>query len=103
MDEKCVLLGCYAASSGNYLTTFRHNLGLIFGVKRLRLFLPTRKVHIQGDLLRRPAASSAQVNNNNNDHLQKSIEMDYEAEVTVLLNQQCEPTELLLAINRTAQ
>jgi len=43
------------------------------------------------------------VNNNNNDHLQKSIEMDYEAEVTVLLNQQCEPTELLLAINRTAQ
>ena len=28
VDENCVLLGCYAASSGNFLPTFRDNISI---------------------------------------------------------------------------
>jgi len=36
------------------------------------------------------------------DHVLKLVETGHEGKVTVLWNQQCEPTELLLTINRTA-
>ena len=36
------------------------------------------------------------------DHVPKSVETSHEGKVTVLWNQQVEPTELLLTINRTS-
>jgi len=70
-----------------------------------------------------PTAAADDDNNNNNklhfnicneiwvksknkhqyDQVSKLVETDHEGRVTVLWNQQSEPTELLLTINRTAQ
>ena len=51
VDENCALLGCYAASSGNFLATFRTNLSVqSSGFKNPKGILLFGKVHTTTNL-----------------------------------------------------